>query len=95
MTNMNNKFEGLDSAAIVCSHVASGTKQIRIAERSIPMDEADSGWQFCCGEETEDWTEAEVWSLREVLLLEPSLSQFVGLPAETALTRNVLSNRWE
>jgi hypothetical protein len=95
MTNANSVPEGLQSAAIVCEHVASGAKIIRIAERAPPEDPADSGWQFCCGDEEEDWQHAQVWSLGEVLQLEPSLSQFVDLPADTTLFRAELDGQWE
>jgi len=95
MTMIEAEPVGRQSAAIVCVHVATGGKSIRIAERSAPEDAADSGWQFCCGEALEDWRKAQVWSIEEVLQLEPSLMDFVDLPAEITLTRGSSSDQWE
>jgi hypothetical protein len=52
-------------AALVCGHVADGSKPIRTAFRIESGDAPDTGWQFFCGsfpdEEPED---ARIWSLR-------------------------------
>ena len=57
----------LQAAAIVCREVAVDHAYILYAERSEPVEEADSGWQFLCGRTTEDPEAAQVWALREVL----------------------------
>lgn len=81
-------------AAIVCEHVASRRSPIRVAAKALPEDDADSGWQFCCGDAEEDWSRAQVWALHEVLRLEPSLSRFVDRPADTTLTRAKADAEW-
>lgn len=82
-------------AAIVCVHVAKDGRAILIAERAAPEDSADSGWQFCCGEGNEKWEQAQVWSIQEVLDLEPSLNAFVDLPADITLTRVTAGDGWQ
>lgn len=95
MTKVDIAAVGPRSAAIVCAHVASGVKPICLAERSMPEDPADSGWQFLCGQTEEDWKKAQVWSIQEVLELEPSLREFIDYPAEITLVRDKLGCWWQ
>lgn len=82
------------TAAIVCGHVANGIAPILYAEKSAPMDDADSGWQFLCGEENEDSGKAQVWALGEVLLMEKSLVPFISAPVGTVLRREGVNDQW-
>ena len=84
----------LQAAAIVCREVAVDHAYILYAERSEPVEEADSGWQFLCGRTTEDPEAAQVWALREVLAHDPSLGGLVGLPPGTVLTRSSRDADW-
>ncbi|MBL0163323.1 MAG: DUF2185 domain-containing protein [Xanthomonadales bacterium] len=86
---------GMDCAAIVCGHVARLSAVILCAQRDLPEEPADSGWQFLCGAEEEDWTEAQVWSVAEVLELIPNFSEFLHLPADSVLTRKDPSSTWD
>jgi hypothetical protein len=83
------------AAAIVCEHVANGNASISYAEKSKPLDDADSGWQFLCGLDDEDSEKAEVWAIGEVLQKEPSLSQFIDAPTGTVLIRNSIQEPWQ
>ena len=75
-------------AAIVCRHVADGTADIRHAVRDVPIEDADSGWQFLCGANGHDIDDAEVWSSGTVARHEPSLVKFLHLcPATIAARR--------
>jgi len=82
-------------AAIVCSHVAMGRKPILLAERSEPEEASDSGWQFLCGLEEEDWTTAQVWSVHEVVEIDKSLDRLVEMPIGTRLVRPAATAEWE
>lgn len=82
------------SAAVVCSHVAGGARPILYAERTEAEDEADSGWQFVCGESDDDWHIAQVWALQEVVSEEPSVAAFVELPVGTVLRRRFSGSAW-
>lgn len=92
--NTQNKVNR-ESAAIVCEHIA-GSKEAVIcyAERDIPEDPADSGWQFLCGVESEDWGKAGVWSIDEVLQIAPDLAEFIDCPPGTVLTRSAPTDAW-
>jgi hypothetical protein len=82
-------------AAIVCAEVASGRLPILRAERSEPGEEVDSGWQFLCGDCSEDWRRAQVWAVHEVLALEPSLTTFIEFPTGTRFVRRSQKDDWE
>jgi len=83
------------AAAILCVHVASQGLPILLAARSAPIREEDSGWQFLCNSgATEDQRQALVWSLQEVLELEPSLTDLMASPPGTQLTREHKGVPW-
>ena len=85
----------LSSAAIVCGHIAESEQPIIChAQRDPPEEPADSGWQFFCGAESEDWEEARVWSVSEVLQIEPDLAEFIDCPPGTVLTRSGPAGTW-
>lgn len=84
------------AAAIVCEHIAKRDQPILYAERTEPVDSADSGWQFLCNaasDESED--RAEVWSIRHVVQAEPSLSGLLNEPSGTVLTREDSTSPWK
>jgi hypothetical protein len=83
-------------AAIVCSHVADERVPILRAVRDEPAIPEDSGWQFLCGSvHTQDPAAAKVWLICEVLQFETSLSDFIGRPPGTILTRKDAASAWE
>lgn len=78
----------LRMGAIVCADIANQVAPILIAERSEPVNPADSGWQFTCGRtDPPHFDNAQVWLLREVLEREPSLKECTNLPVGTRLQR--------
>jgi hypothetical protein len=97
MNDQNKNLGGALSrcAAIVCAHVATAECPILIADRSEPEDPADSGWQFLCGTKDENWNEAKVWSVGEVVESDPSLASLVNLPIGTRLVRVSAKAPWE
>ena len=85
----------INAAAIVCGEIAQDNAPILYAYKSLPEDEADSGWQFLCGKDEENWELAKVWSLNEVLEYEPSLMNFIELPTGTILERDSVNSPWK
>ena len=83
-----------DSAAFVCDHVARLNAAILIAVRDMPADEADSGWQFLCGQVADESIAAQIWSVAEVVEQEPSLLEYITLPAGTHLMRGSAIAHW-
>jgi hypothetical protein len=81
--------------AILSKSVAEGGKPILYAERSDPLDEFDSGWQFLSNDE-ENLTaeEARIWTIGEVLEHEPTLENFVHMREGTKLSRAAKSSQW-
>ncbi|MFN7643338.1 MAG: DUF2185 domain-containing protein [Burkholderiales bacterium] len=81
-------------AAIICGHAAKELAPIMRALRDVPEESADSGWQFLCGAIEEDFSEAQVWSIEEVLELAPDFLDFINLPPGTSLFRSIQSGPW-
>jgi hypothetical protein len=93
---MNTSKRDDSGAATVCSHVASGKFPILYAERSEPIDDIDSGWQFLCDAGLEEnIDEAETWSLNEVMEHEPTLAKFRDCSAGTRLSRETEDSEWQ
>ena len=95
---MEDRYQETDDsgAAIVCQHVAEKGFPILLAFRDAPIEAVDSGWQFLCGSgKDEDEGKVQVWSLREVTELEPSLTELVDLPPGTSISRVSVGTLWE
>jgi hypothetical protein len=95
MSDTQLTSNGRKCAAIVCTHVATGLHPILLAERGESEEAADSGWQFLCGIEEEDWGAAQVWSVQEVLEIDASLATLVEMPVGTRLVRATATANWE
>ena len=92
---MSDKVRDVARAAILCPHVAQEGLPILYAERSEPVDAADSGWQFLCDSgRPEDHSKAQIWSLEEVLGRDASLHTILGAPAGTRIRRRDNTAPW-
>jgi len=91
---MNELING--KGAIISRSISLDGGVICFAERSEPLEEADSGWYFA-GHENEalDSSGAQIWSISEVLECEPTLSVFINMPAGTRLIRSSKNDKWE
>ena len=88
MTNRN-------FAAILCTHVVNNHHPILLAIRTEPEDDMDSGWQFLCNSVMEeDWQTSQVWSISEVLELEPSIESYIDSPPGTTIFRDSNDSDW-
>jgi hypothetical protein len=95
MSSSKSGRSNRQGAAFVCTHVAIGRRPILFAERSEPVEAVDSGWQFLCGLEEDHGTEAQIWSLQEVINADLSLAQLVDLPVGTRVVRSTVTATWE
>lgn len=86
-------FTNRDSGAII---TAKANEPLVYAERSEPVDPADSGWQFSSlplgGE---DLADTQIWLVRAILTREPSLQGLIDLPSGTILHRSVAGKEWQ
>jgi hypothetical protein len=82
--------------AIVCNHVHEGQWPILQAVKSEPLEPLDSGWQFHCNlvDHTQE-SGGKLWLLKEVMELEPTLAEYMELPAGTVLDRASPESAWE
>ena len=86
----------LHLAAIFCEHIAGSAQPIRSAFKTAPIESEDSGWQFFCGGfQNEDPEKAKIWLVKEVLEIEPSLSNFLDVPIGTKLWRQSSQEVWQ
>lgn len=85
----------VDMAALISNKVARGESPILYAARSKPVDKADSGWQFTAGGSEESHHEQpELWSISEILELDPSLRKYINLDIGTKLIRLSIFDNW-
>jgi hypothetical protein len=90
-----NDSDQLHLGVIVCGHIAEERAPVLRGERSVPEEDADSGWQFLCGARDEDWKRARVWSLGEILEFEPSLASYVDMPPTFVVSRPAPGASWK
>jgi hypothetical protein len=87
--------EILDKAAIVSKLVAVHKRPILFAERSLPLDDCDSGWQFLSNEhDCLQMSDGQVWSLKEVIDIEPRLSAFITMGVGFKIVRANSEDDW-
>ena len=85
----------LNAAAIVCGHIAMKQHPILRAERGPSLSPEDSGWQFlCCAVVQENEDEARVWTIREVLRLEPGLAPWIDSKVRSVVQRANEDSNW-
>ena len=83
----------LGSGAFLCREIAVDKKPILKAVRDESIDPVDTGWQFLCGLHVVH-EEAQIWCIKSVLTIEPSLSDYLHLPPGTCLARQSTSHPW-
>jgi hypothetical protein len=82
-------------AVLLCHHVAKEGKPILRGRRDEPVSDEDSGWQFRCNAvPSKDIKKAQIWSLQEVLQLDPSLRSIVDLPHGKIVERRSRQESW-
>ena len=92
--DMNEKFELIKhSGVILCKHVVEGAP-IQRAIKTEPVCAEDSGWQFLCGSDVEDDSEAQIWKLGEVIDFEPSLLPHILSEEDCYLVKDNKSKEW-
>lgn len=95
MMAQQENVAGDDSgAAIICNHVVAGRRPILRAERDESLRPEDSGWQFTCGADGHDESNALVMSLSEILSLDDTLADCVSMPVGTVIERDSREAAW-
>ena len=90
-----DSLPSLQSAAIVCEHIARANAPIHYAIKTDSDFPEDSGWQFFCSSEDEELVDnAQIWSLKEVIDLEPSLFPYILNDEECCLVKNGNLKKW-
>jgi hypothetical protein len=82
------------SAAIVCKHISYPERPILRATRDVPVDPADSGWQFLCGVADHRNIRGAIWALEEAACLDASLREILDAEPEVSFKRSTLGGSW-
>ena len=62
----------------------------------MSIESEDSGWQFLCNSgELEKEEDAQVWSINEVINLEPTLKEFLNSKPGVVLIRESVKSSWK
>ena len=92
---MYTEYESIKNlGAVLCEHVAKQGARIHVAKKNEPVCDEDSGWQFSCGCDEKNENEAQIWSLKEVIDLEPSLFPYIQCDGEYSLSKISSSGLW-
>ena len=88
----------LPKTVVVSKKVREGGWKIGYGVRDEPTNERDSGWFFCVGDETEEYSNdpgnLELWVVKSALIYHPALVEFITAPYGTAIVR-VGSDKFE
>jgi len=82
------------SAAIICEHISYPERPILHATRDTPEQLEDSGWQFLCGVENHEHSDAAVWALHQVADLDPSVRPILDAEPQSSFERSTASTPW-
>jgi hypothetical protein len=82
------------SAAIICEHISYPEHPILRATHDRPEEPEDSGWQFLCGVENHEHSDAAVWALREVAELDPTVRPILDAEPESSFERSTTNTPW-
>src|SRR5260370_37028477 len=84
------------SAAIICKHVSYPERPMLYAACGVPLELADSGWQFLCSLETRhDFNDAAIWLLEEVAVLDPTVRNILDAEPKMSFERSSITVPWQ
>ncbi len=104
--NLNKTFkfkEAKNTACFVCSHVLNKERSILYASHSYMGDvyvdfssgQADTSWQFLCGENNHTDDTIQIISLEQVTKIDPTINDLHALALGFYAQRKEIGKRWE
>src|SRR6266567_4011515 len=89
------KYIDESGSAIICSHIVKDHYPILLAIRDVPIEKDDSGWQFLCNSgKREEEDGAQIYSIKEILDLEPTLKELISSEPGTVWIRESIKSPW-
>jgi len=89
---MTYKFnEPENTACFVCSHVLHHERPIL----QVTHDEEDGFWQFLCGRDDHNESNANIIALRQVVALDGSVNDLAEMPLGIGAGRETETSIWE
>jgi len=90
----NQKYHPRQSV-FTCSHVLSNKFPILLAQRDLPLDEADSGWQILCGANQEDDSTGRIIAVEEAYKIDQAFEMLFQNPPQKCFARHSPNHPWE
>ena len=82
-------------AILLCGHIAVEGRPILRGRRDRPMSPEDSGWQFRCNKAPAEYVDdAQIWSISEVLEMDPTIAPIIDEPFGTTVERSSPEVEW-
>ncbi|MDP0491418.1 MAG: DUF2185 domain-containing protein [Verrucomicrobiota bacterium JB023] len=80
-----------NEACFTCKHVLDEKKPILY----VSHDEDDGGWQFLCGADIHEETDAKIVSLLEIVKIDPSVNALHEMPEGVCAIRETKDSDWK
>lgn len=81
-------------AAVISSDIGGPNGQPLLAARDEPLAPDDSGWQFTCGKDCYETSDARIWLLEEVVHYDPSVLELLESPPGAHFARTDSTEPW-
>lgn len=79
-----------NTACFVCDHVLNRLRPIL----HVTHDE-DGSWQFLCGYDGHEMSNAKILTLKEVTQLDPTINDLYEMPLGVGADRNSIHDKWK
>lgn len=80
-----------NTACFTCKHVLNENAEVLY----VSHDSEDNGWQFLCGAENHEQTDAKIVGLGEIIALHPELNYLFEMPLDVCAERSSSSDEWK
>jgi hypothetical protein len=79
-----------NTACFTCEHVVNKSHPILY----VSHDSDDGSWQFLCGTESHDGSNARIVGLKQVTEIDPTLNKLYDLPLGSEVERTEVGGEW-
>lgn len=80
-----------NTACIVCDHVFNNDRPIL----HVTHDADDGGWQFMCGMDDHDESNAKIISLKQATEIDSSINDLYEMPLGVSAERETIKDKWK
>lgn len=80
-----------NTACFTCDHVLNGTHPILY----VSHDTNDGTWQFLCGTENHNESNARILGIKEITEIDQTLNELSKMPVGTFAQRSEIGGKWK